>query len=290
MGIHNRVSRTPFCEATSRLFMNRTSSQLAVLAALAVTLFALPVSKADKQNLGDLDTHLAEDKNKKKNRRSYVGVFGGNTQSQSAKVTLEGNPFDLRESDSDFLMGFEVGYIWKLKRYPFEVGVEFEGSFLSTELNGSFGGSLTDPVPRPLTGSSIVDFHTDMNAAIFSLNGHIALDLYRYRARLGNWVTRLRPYIGGGLGGAQLWFRNTTTTTLDGVSMAGTTPFSTDEFVFAYNYFAGIEYAVNEKVSIYAEYRHLGLEDFDSKTVQDFETSSWVGGVRIHYDKKKPKE
>jgi opacity protein-like surface antigen len=263
-------------------------------AGLCVSLiFVLPFQQAlaDAQSFSgpqfNNDKKLSEEGEKKKKAGSYVGVFGGNTQSQTAEVLVNGYPFDLIPTDGSFLMGFEVGYTWDMKRLPIETAIGFEGSFLSTEMNGKiigdedFVGSLLD--------TDVVGFHTDMNAATFLLKGQITLDLSRYRARLGRWVTGLRPYFGLGIGGAQLWFRNTETATKDPEALAAASPFNMDQFVGAQQIFGGLEYNVSEKLSVYAEYRKLSFATF-SDEVSDFSTSSWVGGVRIRYDARKPKE
>ena len=251
---------------------------------------------AGEVNLNDLKERLGEGEKKKSEYGPYVGAFGGNTQGQSANVTIGGAPFKLQETDGSMLMGIEVGYSWKSKKLPVEFGLEFEGSYMSSEMNGviedDFVGSMMDETgvatDAVLGDDSVVAYHTDMNAVMFLLNGSITLDLRRYRARLGRWVTGFRPYFGGGIGGAQLWFRNTVTSTKNPDSVASVAPFSVDEFVLAYQMFGGIEYAVNERVAFYAEYRTTTLESFGE--VMDFETSSWIGGIRIRYDKTKERE
>ncbi|HEY6565418.1 MAG TPA: outer membrane beta-barrel protein [Pirellulaceae bacterium] len=243
---------------------------------------------ADSQSLSGLnDNKLGEEGTTKKGAGSYVGVFGGETQSQSADVVVGGYPFELSPSDGSFVMGFEVGYTWDMKRVPLETAIGFEGSFLSTEMNAAIAGN--DAFVGSLLDSDVVAVHTDMNAVTFLLKGQITLDLSRYRARLGRWVTGFRPYFGMGIGGSQLWFRDTETTTKNPDSMPTSAPFGMDEFVGAWQITGGLEYAVNEKLSFYAEYRELSLDSF-SDEVSDYSTSSWVAGVRIHYDAQKPKE
>jgi len=255
-----------------------------------VAAFALPVPRAhaDKQSLtGINEKKLGEEGETRKKAGSYVGVFGGNTQSQEAEVAIGGYPFDFIPTDGSFLMGFEVGYTWDMRRVPLETAIGFEGSFLSTELNGTIAGD--EAFVGSLLDSDVVGFHTDMNAVTFLLKGQVTLDLSRYRARLGRWVTGFRPYFGLGIGGAQLWFQNTVATAKNPDSLPSSAPFSIDEFVGARQVFGGLEYNVSEKLSFYAEYRDLSFASF-SDEVSDFSTSSWIGGVRIRYDAQKPKE
>jgi opacity protein-like surface antigen len=113
------------------------------------------------------------------------------------------------------------------------------------------------------------------------LNGSVTLDLRRYRARIGPYLSRIRPYLGYGIGGAQLWFRNTETVTKDPTKQASVSVFEMDEFVFARQFFAGVEYNVNDRFSIYGEYRKLELEDFGPAS--NFEQESWMAGLRMRY-------
>ncbi len=272
--------------------MNPSPTAVAALCA-SLILLALPVpwASADSASLShpqlNKDNKLGEEGEKKKKAGSYVGVFGGNTQSQEAELLVNGYPFELIPTDGSFQMGFEVGYTWDMKRVPIETAIGFEGSFLSTEMNGLISGD--EAFVGSLLDTDVVGFHTDMNAVTFLLKGQITLDLSRYRARLGPWITGLRPYFGMGIGGSQLWFRNTVTSTKSPAALAAAAPFSMDEFVGAQQVFGGLEYTVSEKLSIYAEYRKLSFATF-SDEVSDFSTSSWVGGVRLRYDAQKPKE
>ncbi len=248
----------------------------------------VPRSFGDKQSFSGIpEKKLGEESQSKSKSGSYAGVFGGNTQSQTAAVLVGGYPFELIPTDGSLLMGFEVGYTWDMKRIPVETALGFEGSFLSSEMNGVISGD--EAFVGSLLDTDVVAFHTDMNAATFLLKGQITLDLSRYRARLGRWATGFRPYFGMGIGGAQLWFRNTVNTTKNPDSLPTAAPFSMDAFVGAQQVFGGLEYNVNEKLSAYAEYRELSFATF-SDEVADFSTSSWVVGVRIRYDARKPKE
>ena len=89
---------------------------------------------------------------------------------------------------------------------------------------------------------------------------------------------------GAGVGGAQVWFRDTTYNTVTPGSNPTTTALSTDEFVFAWQAYAGIEYTFNDKISLYGDYRHLSLGGIDDD-VSDYENTLWTAGVRILFDK-----
>lgn len=236
--------------------------------------FALPAGA--EIILSDFEDQIGKPKGRA-DRGNSVSIWGGSTQNQSGKSIIDGTEFDLDDQSSDFIMGIEVDYWWRMKKVPLEVGIGFEGSFLATELAGARDFFDTSVAPPSATSDK---YSTDANAAIFLLNAYVALDLYRYRARLRG-LSRLKPYAGGGIGGAQFWFRNATSM-YDPASTVTTEPFATDQFVFAYKGFAGLEFMVNRKVSVFAEYQHYYFEGL--KDVDPFDTGAWVGGVRIIYD------
>ena len=129
-----------------------------------------------------------------------------------------------------------------------------------------------------------------MNLVYFLFNGRVALDLWRYRARIGKNLARIKPYIGGGVGGGQLWYRNVTTSSVGmsadpaSTTLSSSDPFSTDQFVLAYQWFAGVEIKLTEKVSIFGERRSITFEDVVE--VNDLQLDTWQAGVKISYDKK----
>lgn len=250
-------------------------------AAVFAVAFAPVVASAEDVAFSSAQKSLDEEKSAERSRKSSsVAIFGGTTQDQSADMQIEGIPYDLDSVGGSVHMGIRVGYEWRARRWPIATGLEFEGSFLSTELNGdvdpSFAGSLED--------ESITSFHTDMNSVMFFFNGRISLDLRRYRARVGPFLSKLRPYGGGGVGGAQIWFNNTDLTTLDPESTANAAPFATDQFVFGHQWFAGVEYRVNDKVTVFGEFKEINLDSFEE--TNDLKHSSWLAGVKINYDHK----
>jgi opacity protein-like surface antigen len=54
-----------------------------------------------------------------------------------------------------------------------------------------------------------------------------------------------------------------------------------DEFVFAQQFFAGVEYNINDRFSVYGEYRRLDLADFGPAS--DYRHESWMAGLRLRY-------
>ena len=222
---------------------------------------------------------------KKKKSGAYVGVFAGTTISQAAEMELQyvGRSIDYNVADhkSDLLVGLEVGYSWKTP-YPVEVGLEFEGFFGSTELNSFAAAPGPQELPRQL--SDVATANADLNYVVFMLNGTLTADLRKF-PQLGPIMPRFRPYLGAGIGGAQLFYRNQEVQTegdLTGTPTApSVTPFGIDEFVFASQLFVGLEYKVTEKVGIYGEFRRLYFaktNDLDS-----FHTDVAIGGLHLRY-------
>ena len=273
--------------------------------------FSLPVLMAllcSVASAGEANLKETLDAKAKKKYGPYVGIFGGSSQSQSMGLALtypDGRTFQYAPGDEsgNAIAGFEVGYQWRQKRLPLELGLEFEAFFMNTEARGALPGQAplgvtTLPPPFPgapattvvepyapgpldIPADGLISFRTDLNAVLFMLNGSVTLDLRRYRARIGPYLSNIRPYLGYGIGGAQLWFRNTESVTKDPTKQPSVSVFEMDEFVFARQFFAGVEYNVNDRFSIYGEYRKLELEDFGPAS--NFETESWMAGLRMRY-------
>jgi opacity protein-like surface antigen len=234
---------------------------------------------------------IKQDQGAKRKYGPYVGVLGGGVYGHEAEVVIGGVGFPLNDFDNGSLYGIEVGYTWRDKKLPVSFSAEFEATFMSTELSGAKTAeelTAVDPATGlPSAGTTLAGYHTDMNAVFFMFNGAISLDLYRYRARIGRFLAGMKPYIGGGIGGGQIWFRNTTTQSKDqflGVNpltAADQNPFSIDEFVSAWQWFGGIEYCWKDRYCVYAEYRefHVGeLEDMN-----DYVSKGYALGFKYRY-------
>lgn len=243
----------------------------------------------------------------KKKYGPYAGVFGGAYNSQNGNVNIGGFKYSLNDRDNSAVFGFEVGKTWRSKKAPIAFSAEFEGSFMQTELSGALDpavaagprGAAAAPVVNPLlpvapattptlpSDSTVAAYTADMNAAFFMINGTVSLDLWRYRARLGKFIAGLKPYIGGGFGGGQIWFRDSYSISLaqadDPTStvLASSTPFVIDEFVSAWQWYGGIEYAWQDKYSVFAEYRQFHLGDLED--LSDFYTKGYTIGFRYRY-------
>jgi opacity protein-like surface antigen len=263
------VAREPLQGGSSRLRL--ATLVIVVLATLSHTVLCAEI---------DLKSVLPSASQKKK-YGAYFGVFGGTTTSQSASLSLNGFDYDLKERDGDIVMGIEVGHSWRT-RYLLEFGLEFEALFSSTEVKTTLDRSSSSTPPAL---SDVATTAVDMNYAAFMLNGVINLDLRRLRPRIGSFLPRFRPYVGAGLGGAQIWYRNQDIKTVGDLSGTPTgpssSPFGLDEFVFAYQIFGGLEFMITDRLGVYGEYRRLTFEkttDLDS-----FEVEMFLGGLHLRY-------
>lgn len=237
-------------------------------------------AEIDLKSLEPLETK------KKATGGAYVGVFVGQTLSQSADTKLDyvGHTleYDMLDRDGDLLIGFEVGYAWRTK-FPIEFGLEFEALFGSTEIDSIVANGRNSGVPINLSDAATLE--TDMSYAAFMVNATVTLDLRKYRPQLGKYIPRIRPYAGFGIGGAQIWYRNQRVQTFGDVlgipTGSSASPFSLDEFVFAHQIFAGLEYRMTDKLGVYTEYRQLS---FDKVTdLETFKTNMIMGGLRWKY-------
>ena len=73
----------------------------------------------------------------------------------------------------------------------------------------------------------------------------------------------------------------TTTTTTTTAPSATAYPFAMDDFVNAWQWYAGIEYTWKDKYCLYAEYREFHLGELDELT--DFYTKGYALGFRYRY-------
>lgn len=250
-----------------------------VLLTLTLCTAVAPAAELELKSLG------SEGSAQKRKYGPYVGVAVGESLSQTGDVKVGGRRFGLNDTDGSAMISMEVGKSWKMKRFPLMASVDVEGTFMSTELSG-----VSSDASQAAGGARRVDdtvaYSSDMSSLMFSLNGTLALDLYRYRARIGKFAAGFRPYIGGGLGGGQVWFRNASAQSRaqyngTGTNSARDTPFSIDEFVNSWNWYAGVEWTWKDQYSVFFEYRDTSFGDLDELT--NFSTDGYLLGFRYRY-------
>jgi opacity protein-like surface antigen len=251
----------------------------------AVGLFAAATPSAIPQGIDLKAVQQPLDKKKSK-YGPYVGVFGGQSYHQDAglKIDYAGHSlnYDVLDHDGDAMFGLEVGYAWRTK-YLVEFALEFEAFFSTSQINAAISNRGNEEAP--IAASDIASIEVDVNYAAFMLNGSIALDLRRFKPHIGNFLPRFRPYVGGGIGGAQLWYRNQRLQTVGDVFGTPTgpsaSPFSVDEFVLAYQFYGGLEATVTDKLSAFIEYRRFSL--VKTEDLSDFSSEFLSGGLHIKY-------
>lgn len=229
--------------------------------ALSIVLATATLQAADLE-LKSLGA-AAEGQATKRKFGPYVGVGLGESMGQEGNVKFGGSKYSLNSEDGAAIFSLEVGKSWRMKRLPIMTSLEVEGTFMSSGISGTQDGNAAN------------FYEADMNSLFFNLNGTFALDLWRYRARIGKFAAGFRPYIGGGLGGGQVWFRNAST------NVAGQAPFSIDEFVNSWNWHAGLEWSWKDQYSVFAEYRDFHFGDLDELT--GYATDGYVLGFRYRY-------
>ncbi len=230
--------------------------------ALTFTLLSTVAIQAADLELKSLGDAAAVGQAKRK-YGPYVGVSFGESMGQTGSVSFGGQNFSLNSGEGAAIFSIEVGKSWKLKKVPLMISLDADGTFMSTSLDGNS------------TSGPAASYQADMNSLIFSLNGAFALDLYRYRARIGKFAAGFRPYIGGGLGGGQVWYRNATTT------VTTATPFTIDEFINSWNWFAGVEWTWKDQYSVFAEYRDTHFGDLED--MKGYAMDGYLVGFRYRY-------
>jgi len=249
---------------------------LLLIPALLSTL-ALQAADLELKSLGD----AAEDAKTKRKYGPYVGMAAGASFGQSGEVTIGGRSFPLNDVDGSAMVSIEVGKSWKMKRLPIQGSVDFKGTYMATNLQGTIGNFNG----APATGD-VVSYEADMNSLMFTLNASLALDLYRYRARIGKFFAGFRPYVGAGLGGGQVWYRNAVARSDSQVNHGGalpptSNPFAVDEFINAWNWYAGVEWTLKDQYSVFFEYRDTNFGDLEELT--GYSTDGYLLGFRYRY-------
>ncbi len=244
--------------------------------------FCLTAIQAAEISLSSLDD--GDDAETKKSG-SFVGVYAGQSTGQNTTAEFfdatRALTYDIESSENNFLMGIEIGYSWKT-RHLFELALSFEGMFSSAELRAL----LNNDSPGVLkVDDDIATAKTDMNYVAFLLNAQVTLDLARLKPRIGP-LARFRPYVGAGIGGSQLWFRNQEVVTIgnvlgDDASRANIDPFSLDQFVLAYQFNAGLEIRIRDNLDFFVEYRTMTLQTVDE--IDGFESNMVLGGIHLRY-------
>ena len=260
--------------ANFKIVMRQLRPALLILALLAPTLAS---AELELRSLAD----KADAATSKRKFGPYVGMYAGESFGQSANVRIQNRQFPLTDIDGSAIFGIELGNSWRLKRLPLILSSRFEGTFSQTTLSGSIGNFNGAAVTN-----DVVSYSADMNSLMFTLGGSVSLDLWRYRARIGKVLAGFKPYVGGGLGGGQVWFRNATSRSDSQENHAGAlapaaSPFAIDEFINAWHWYTGMEWSWEDKYGVFVEYRKFNFGDLDEMT--NFKSDGYALGFRYRY-------
>ena len=124
-------------------------------------------------------------------------------------------------------------------------------------------------VSIPRVGSATVGMGGDTSSTALLVNGYF--DFVNSSA--------FTPFIGAGLGFANVGVSPSFT-----YSGYGTTSGSADETVFAYQLGAGVNYAINEKISFDVKYRYFRTSDpeFNTTTIE-YSSHNIYAGIRVGF-------
>lgn len=210
----------------------------------------------------------------------YVGVYSGESIGQKGTTRIGGNEFPLNDEAGSAIFGVQIGKSWRMKRLPLMYSVQFDGTFNTAKLKGSRGNFNGAAVTN-----DIVSYDVDMSSLFFTLGGSVSVDLWRYRARIGKVLAGFKPYIGGGLGGGQVWF-GTPTVRSDSQAnhngaLTAVTPTILNEFIDCWHWYTGLEWSWEDKYSLFAEYRQQNYGDLDN--LEQFGSDGYILGFRYRY-------
>lgn len=155
------------------------------------------------------------------------------------------------EFDQGFASGIAVGY-----------------ASGNTRIEGEFAYQKNDYDKLSIDGLGSFDVDGDATSTAFLVNGY-----YDYKND-----SSITPFIGAGLGVA--------TIDVDGISVPGygAVTTSSDDTVFAYQIGAGLNFAVNEKVSIDLNYRYFATSDPDFGEIDaEYSSHNLYTGVRVSF-------
>lgn len=201
-----------------------------------------------------------------RNHGAYIGVFGGATHTADASFNGRLSEGGLSTNDDvGFFAGIEFGYsFWT--PIALRPALELELEYLSSSLNAD--------------GPDGARFRSDLRSGLVMLNGIIALDLGDYRSDVGDFWASFHPYIGAGLGGA---YTRVSDISLRAAGGDDRSRGSSSDWVFAYQFFGGLEYDLTDTVSIYAEYKRLIFDELGGRAVSNADFDLWTFGVKVEY-------
>jgi len=214
--------------------------------------------KADEIYFDTISTKKAS-----RDQGAYFGAFGGGTSNQSAG--FRGNRYDGLEisDEGGWFIGAEYGYSFHTP-IATDIFAEIEFNYLNSPLDAEGEASM---------------FQSDMRSLNLLMNVGVQLNLDDKREQVGDFWASFRPYAGAGFGGAVVK-QNNMLLKRDGKTIASG---DDSDFSWAYQVFAGVEFALTDTFSIYGEYKHLGYADIGEGNITDPEFDLWALGFKFKY-------
>ncbi len=174
----------------------------------------------------------------------YWALFGGVNADQSADINDSSNRLgrfsNELESDTGYFGGIKLGY-----EYPSDgwaaLALEVEALYMKLDAEAS-----------SKSGGFSLRTSGEISAAVFMANA-----LVKFRP-----IGPIRPYIGGGVGVAHLWLKNTdSVVTLNGTRIGTLAREDAEDWTLAYQGIAGFDWQINERWSFFTEYKALVFHD-----------------------------
>jgi opacity protein-like surface antigen len=174
----------------------------------------------------------------------YWSIYGGVDIDQTADASDDrgdfgGSATDI-EGDTGWFAGLKFGYDFDSDSWA-HAAIELEAQYTRVDADFSLSG-----------GGFSADSSGDIHAAHLMING-----LVKFKP-----VWHLRPYIGGGVGVAHLWLRDASTEVrFGGVPIGRDVHEDAEDWTFAYQGIGGLDWYVNDRFTIYTEYKALVFHD-----------------------------
>ncbi len=192
------------------------------------------------------------------NAEMYVSGKLGAAFVSDADYTEQGVTLDMKfEVDTGYTVSGAIGNKFKSGR------IEGEVAYQSSEI---------DQFTASAGGASVsIDTSGDVSVLSFLVNGYYDFIL----------DSKVSPYIGGGIGFAQI---STNDITLTALGQSVSLP-DQDDTVFAWQIGAGIGYALNDKLALDLGYRFFTSSDaeFDGGSKIEFASHNFTAGLRYSF-------
>ena len=194
----------------------------------------------------------------------YWAIFGGANVKQSSDNNQSrggvGRLADEEQNELGWFAGLKYGYEFAS---PNRVRFALEGELLYSQL---------DAETESNDGAFSLRTKGDFSAAAFMINGLVKFEP----------IWSLRPYIGAGAGVAYVELQDVESeVTFKGTRLVNRTQADAEDWTFAFQGIAGLDFQLNERISIFTEYKALVFHD--AVGVDNYINHLVGVGVRVKY-------